>query len=142
MSHRIAQIESTLKRVIADVLHRRISDPRIEGMISITRVKVSPDLHNAFVYVSVLPEAKQKTTLAGLRHASRHIHSFVKKGVALRAVPHLDFRLDESIKKQAGIYDAIRRAAERTGDIDDQPGESETETDTNPSPSPSNEERL
>lgn len=129
MSHRIAQVESTLKRVIAEVLQRRISDPRIEGLISITRVQVSPDLHDAYVYVSVLPEAKQKKTLAGLRHASRHIHSVVKKGVALRTVPHFDFRLDESIKKQAEVYDAIRRAAERTGEAEMSADETDADRD-------------
>ncbi|MEX0654000.1 MAG: 30S ribosome-binding factor RbfA [Phycisphaeraceae bacterium] len=120
MTHRIAQIESTLKRAIAQVLQREIADPRIEGMISITRIQVSPDLHDAYVYVSVLPEEKQRKTVAGLRHAARHIHNLVKQAVALRTVPRLEFRLDESIKKQAEIYDAIRRATDRTGEAPDE----------------------
>lgn len=119
MSHRTEQIESTLKRVIAEVLQRRIADPRIEGLISITRVKVSPDLHEAQVYVSVLPEPKQKKVLYGLRHATGHIQSLVRKAVAFKTVPHLEFRLDETLKREAKIYEAIQRGVEKTGAEDE-----------------------
>ncbi len=114
MSHRIAQIESTLTRAVAQVLQRQIADPRIEGMVSITRVKVTEDLATAFVYVSVLPEQHQRKTLYGLKHAARHIEGLARKLVALRQVPHLEFRLDESLKKQAQVYAAIDEAMQRT----------------------------
>lgn len=114
MTKRIEQVESTLRRAIAEVLQRQISDPRIEGLVSITRVKVSPDLREAYVHVSVLPEKHQKKTLYGLRHAAIHIQALVRKKVALRVVPHLDFRLDTSLKKQAEVMGAIQQAIDRT----------------------------
>ncbi|MEX0774074.1 MAG: 30S ribosome-binding factor RbfA [Phycisphaeraceae bacterium] len=113
MSHRAAQVESALRRAISEVLGRRISDPRIVGLVSVTRVKVSPDLHDAYVYVSVLPVEHQALTVQGLRHATRYIHSLVRDEVAMKSVPHLDFRADDSLKKQAEVFDAIRRAHER-----------------------------
>ncbi len=113
MSHRIAQVESTLKRAISQILASKIADPRIVGLISITKVTVSPDMHDAFVYVSVLPEKHQKRTLYGLQHATGHIFSLLKKAVALKTVPVLEFRLDDSIKRQAQVDQAIRRAGER-----------------------------
>lgn len=114
MTKRVEQVESTLRRAIAEVLQRQISDPRIEGLVSITQVKVSPDLRDAYVHVSVLPEKHQKKTLYGLRHAAIHIQALVKKKVALRVVPHLDFRLDTSLKKQAEVMGAIQQAIDRT----------------------------
>lgn len=113
MSHRTQQIESTLQRAIAEVLQRRISDPRIHGLISITRIKVSPDLREASVFVSVLPEQNQKKVLYGLRHAAGHIQSLVLKQMVIKTVPHLDFRLDDTLKKSAGIFEAIQRGVER-----------------------------
>ena len=113
MTHRIEQIESTLRKALAQVLQRRISDPRIRGMVSITDVDVSPDMKQAKVAVSVLPEEYAKRTLAGLRAADRHIQSEVKKLVALRVVPHLRFQLDASLKKAEAIYEAIDEAAQR-----------------------------
>lgn len=116
MSRRIPQIESTLKRAISQVLHRQMSDPRIAGLVSITQIKVSPDMREAFVYVSVLPEKYEKKTISGLRHATRHIHALTSKLVALRTVPHLDFRLDESLKRQAAVHEAIQKGLRRSGE--------------------------
>lgn len=106
------QVESALKRIVGKVLAHQLSDPRIVGMISVTHVDVSPDLHNASVYVSVLPEKFERRTLQGLQHATRYIHSLVCKGVAMKSVPHLEFRLDKTMKKEAAIFDAIRRGIE------------------------------
>ena len=113
MTHRIEQVESTLRKALAQVLQRRISDPRIRGLVSITDVDVSPDMKQAKVFVSVLPETYAKRTLAGLRAADRHIGAEVKKLVALRLVPHLRFELDESLKQAEQIYQAIDEAKAR-----------------------------
>lgn len=119
MTHRIEQIESTLRKALAQVLQRRISDPRIRGLVSITGVDVSPDMKQATVSVSVLPEEYAKRTIAGLRAADRHIGSEVKKLVALRVVPHLRFELDTSLKKAEEVYEAIDQAKEREADPSD-----------------------
>ena len=127
MSHRLAQIESTLKRALAQVLSQQLSDPRVAGMVSITRLVVSPDLHDAYVYLSILPERYEKRTMFALRHAAGHIHALLCQAVRMRNVPHLEFRLDESLKRQAEVDQALRRAAERGG----------TATPADPTPPPS-----
>ncbi|MEM9252968.1 MAG: 30S ribosome-binding factor RbfA [Planctomycetota bacterium] len=119
MSHRIEQIESTLHRVLAEVLQRSISDPRIEGLVSITKVKVSDDMAAATVFVSVLPAEKQRTTVKGLEHAAVHIHGLAKKKLALRRVPRLTFRGDDELKKQDQTLRAIREAMDRSGPGDE-----------------------
>lgn len=116
MSHRIEQIASMLQRAIAEIIQREISDPRMSGgLTTITRIDVTPDLAEAFVYVSVLPDDHATRTVAALNHAHRHIHDGVKRRVSLRHVPKLRFRVDESLKKQAEVLDAIRVANEITG---------------------------
>ena len=118
MSHKIAQVEAVLSKAISKVLQSKISDPRIRGMISITKMKVTSDMKTAFVHVSILPEQYQKLTVNGLNHARVHIQHLVRKEVALRIVPHLDFRLDESLKKQAEIYAAINEGMSKTSESD------------------------
>lgn len=113
MTHRIEQVESTLRKALAQVLQRSISDPRIRGLVSITQVDVSQDMKLAKVSVSVLPEEYAKRTLAGLKAANRHIQGEVKKLVALRIVPHLAFELDDSLKQAELIYKAIDEAKAR-----------------------------
>ena len=131
MTHRVEQIESTMRKALAQVLHRKISDPRIRGMVSITELDISPDLKNAKVLISVLPDQYEKRTLAGLRAANRHIHGELKKIVAFRIVPHLDFRLDSTLKKSSEIFDAISQAMDRTGD---EPPADELPTDPDDTP--------
>lgn len=125
MTHRIEQVESTLRKALAQVLQRRISDPRIRGMVSIVAVEISQDMKQAKVLVSVLPEDYAKRTIAGLKAASRHIHSEVMKLVALRVVPHLRFELDDSLKKAEEIYGAIDQAKSREQALPDEPDEAQ-----------------
>lgn len=113
MSHRIKQIESLLKRTISEVLTRNLSDPRVAGMVSVTKVELTSDLRNANVYVSVIPPQYQHRTMSGLQHAAGHIFSLVQKKVALRTVPQLKFQLDESLKKQGLLWEAIKRGMDR-----------------------------
>lgn len=114
MSHRVQQAESLMHRAIAQILERGLADPRVAGMVGVTRVKVTPDLRRADVFVTVMPEKYEKRTLAGLRAAATHIHGRVKKLVALRTVPHLQFELDHSVKKQDAVARAIEQAMART----------------------------
>ena len=115
MTRRLEQVESTLKRAIAQVLLRDINDPQIRGMVSITRVKVSPDLVEAQVYVSILPARFERPTMAGLRRATGRIRGAAGKHVALRTMPKLHFELDQSLKEQRRVYEAIDEGLKRSG---------------------------
>ncbi|MBI1374238.1 MAG: 30S ribosome-binding factor RbfA [Phycisphaera sp.] len=112
MSHRREQLESSLKRSLGTILAGGLNDPRITGIISVTEVAVSPDLHNATVKVSVMPENAEKRSVAGLNHAARHLQTQVGGKLRTRSVPHLRFEIDPSIKKQAAVLAAIREAME------------------------------
>jgi ribosome-binding factor A len=128
MSFRKQQVESLLKRTISELLVRKVSDPRIEGMVSVTSVDVSPDLSQATVRVSILPSKHEKTTVAGLNHAASYIHGLVRKAVSLRTVPHLTFRLDSELKRQAAVIEAINRGVAREADSTGQATEASPES--------------
>jgi ribosome-binding factor A len=104
------QVESVLSRAIHTVLARGIQDPRVRGMISVTGIRVSADVANATVLVSVLPAEHSALTMHGLRHAARYIRREVGELVDMRRVPVLSFKLDQTIKKEAAIIGAINRA--------------------------------
>jgi len=117
MTRRIEQVESTLQRAIASVLQRDIADPRIRGMVSITRVKVSPDLAEAQVFVSIMPARFEERTMSGLHRATGRIRRFTHNQVALKTMPQLRFELDQSLKKQARVFQALDEARQRTGPL-------------------------
>ena len=99
MSRRRERFASALKTVVANLIQTDLNDPRIRGLITVTRVNISPDLRLAKVYVSVLgDEGVVKSTLSGLQHSAGHLQSLLKKHLEFRTCPILDFRLDEELK--------------------------------------------
>jgi ribosome-binding factor A len=112
VSRRAEQTAATLQRAIQDVISRGFQDPRIRGLITITAVRMDSDLRTAIVSVSVYPESAQNTTIHGLASAARHVRHEVSGMVEMRVVPELVFKLDESLKKQAAVLQAIARAAD------------------------------
>jgi ribosome-binding factor A len=109
-------VGSQIQRIVATVLLRDVGDPRVDGMISVTRVDVTPDLREAKVFLSVMGGKRPAATvLQGVKSAGRHIQGEVGEGLALRYVPRLTFVLDESLKKQAEILKTIDEAMGRGG---------------------------
>jgi ribosome-binding factor A len=116
MPHRPDQVASLIRRAVQTVLGRGLHDPRVRGLVSVTGVRVDPDLSHAAVYVSVLPAERSALALKGLERAAARIQTQVGEAVQLRRVPRLTFHLDESLKKQAEFDAAI---AEIRDDGDD-----------------------
>lgn len=121
--HRAEQVGSILKRAVQERLLRGLADPRVRGLITITQVKVSSDLKNATVYVSISPESEEKLTMHGLKNASRHIRHQISDRVSLAHTPQLTFKLDHSLKTQSkvlglisqGVADIERREQRQRG---------------------------
>ena len=101
MSHRVEQLERTLQKEIGRHLSAGLADPRVTGLVSVTGVELTEDRRTAVVHVSIMPEDHSKRTIQGLRHAARHIQAAVSKRIAVRQMPHLDFKLDRSLKNTA-----------------------------------------
>lgn len=122
MSRRTDQISSTLQRAAQEVVSRGLQDPRIRGIITVTRVVVSEDLKSATVYVSVLPKDKQELTLHGLVAAGAHIRRRIGDLVALKQMPKLLFKVDRAVQTHAEVYEALGQVRAERGD---EPAESE-----------------
>ena len=65
-SNRIGRINEEIQRELADLL-RTLKDPRVQAMISVTRVETTGDLRYAKVYISVLEKERSRDVLQGLK---------------------------------------------------------------------------
>ena len=110
MTQRTEQVASTLKRALQQVLSRGLADPRVKGLITITRIDVSPDLANATVYCTVSPAEHEELSLHGLQSASRWIRRQVADKVRFRRMPQFRFRVDEKLLKQQEVLASIAEA--------------------------------
>jgi ribosome-binding factor A len=134
LSHRLEQLTSAIERGVREVFARGFSDPRIGGLITITSVRVLPDLSQAFISVSVLPQEKEQLTLHGLSAAAKHIRHEVGEIVNTRTLPHFQFKLDSSVKKEAAVLRDLDRVRE---DLKTRPAPPDGDAGTEP---PSTEE--
>mgnify|MGYP001250199427 FL=1 len=122
-SIRNLQVGSLLCRVIQDRLSRGIADPRMRGMVSITGVETSPDLNTAIVRVSVLPDKYGSRVLGALKSATGIFQRQIRSETSLKRVPRLEFRLDESLKRDAELTQSIRDGlGEDISQVDDREG--------------------
>lgn len=110
MSHRLEQLASAIDAALRQVLARGLQDPRISGLITITHVRVLPDLSEASVGVSVLPDDRTELVVHGLQAAATHLRREVGSLVQTRTIPPLRFRADQQYKRQAALLHDIDRA--------------------------------
>jgi len=105
---RIDRIEEQLRIELSEIIEREIQDPRI-GLTTVTAVKVSPDLNNARVFVTVLGDAAQrKKALEGLRSAASFVRRSLSKRLHhMRRIPELSFDYDEAVEKGERIEELL-----------------------------------
>lgn len=106
-----------MKQEIADILMRKIKDPRI-GFVTVTDVDVADDIRNATVYVSVYgTDADKQNSLKGLRSAAPFIRTELGKRMRMRYLPELLFRFDAAVERGAHIMELLREieAKEKKG---------------------------
>ncbi len=110
MSRRTNRIDALLRQEISQLLSRQIKDPRLAGVISITRVETSTDLRNARVFLSVLgDQAAKQAALAGIQSASAFLRHELRDRLTMRYVPFLEFVLDESIERSDRLLQMMDR---------------------------------
>lgn len=107
MSRRTEQLASIIHQAVQSVLQEGLADPRAIGMATITGVKVSDDLSDAVLSVSILPESSERLFMHALEDASNYIRRRASDRLALHRPPRLIFKLDRSAKKQAALLSAL-----------------------------------
>lgn len=114
---------------LADLLAREVQDPGI-GFLTITRVKVTPDLQQARVYYTTIgDETARKGSRRALERATPFLRRQLGRRLRLKRVPELDFFFDESVEGQDRIEKILQDInAERTSAppaTDETPGDDE-----------------
>ncbi len=126
MSTKTDRLASSLEKGVQQVLARGLQDPRVRGLITVTKVDVTEDSKQATIGISVLPAEHQKLTVHGLQSAARHIRREVAELIRTRTMPELRFVEDDSLKKQAEVLSTLARVREEMDqDEQDRSGEGE-----------------
>jgi ribosome-binding factor A len=107
------RVAETIKREMAEILTRKMRDPRLGGMISVTEVEVTPDLSMARIFVSVLSEgAERDQVMQALARSEGFVRHELAPRLGLREMPTVRFVLDTSIERGARVEELLRRIAD------------------------------
>lgn len=102
-NNRQGRIDEEFRKEISSIINYDLKEPTVTGLISVTRVKVTPDLRYAKVWVSILNAKNIEDTLKGLTKSSGFIRSELAKRINLRNTPELAFVIDDSLEYGAKI---------------------------------------
>jgi ribosome-binding factor A len=112
-TRRQEKVARVIREVVSDVIPHHLSDPRITGFVSVTRVEVMADLRSADVYLSVFAadESAKDRTFAAITHARTRIQSFLADALESKFCPVLRFHEDEQFRKTLEVMKLIDQVA-------------------------------
>jgi ribosome-binding factor A len=122
-SPRRLRVGEEVRHVLADVLlHGDLRDPALSGRsITVSEVRMSPDLRRATAYVLPLGGSDGKAVLEGLARASGFLRREVGRKVRLRLVPEIDFALDTAFDNATHVETLLRTLPPGRPEDDDAP---------------------
>ena len=96
----------TLREEISEIVGYELEDPRLIA-ITVTEVRVSPDLRDAKVYVLIEGDEKEiREAMKALQNAEKYVRSQVAMSLSIHHAPHIHFVRD-TVEERAGRIDKI-----------------------------------
>lgn len=105
------RVGEELRHALVRVLeHCAFNDPHLAGVpITVTEVRISPDLRNATAYVIPLGGADTPATVTALRRAAGYLRGRLGREINLRFTPQLDFAADHSFEQARRLEEVLAR---------------------------------
>lgn len=108
-SRRLLKAAEAIREVVASAILTDLADPRVRD-VTVTGVKVSPDMREAKVSVSVRgDEAQEKLSLHGLRNAAGYLQSRIADRIDSRYVPRLQFVIDKGMHNAMEVGEILAK---------------------------------
>ncbi len=103
--NRNEKVANLIRELAASFL---VKEDNRTSLITITSTTVSPDLKRATVYMTVLPEAKEKLALEFVKRKRGELREFLKKNMTTKVVPFLDVAIDLGEKNRQKIDELLK----------------------------------
>lgn len=111
VSRRQERVAEMLREELSLLISTELTDPRLEdAMVSVTDVRVSPDLRAARIYVEhLLPPESSRQVLSALQHSATYLRQALLANLNLRFVPELHFTIDATEQRARHIDEVLDR---------------------------------
>jgi len=108
-NRRIRRVADQIKNELAWLIDYKLKDPQL-GLVTLTRIKLSPDLKLASLYFSVYGRDKeQKEYVAILNRASHFLRRELALKIKMRSIPELRFFYDDSLEYAEHIQNLFKK---------------------------------
>lgn len=111
MSHRIDKIENLIKEEISLIFLFKLQNLD-SSLITITNVRVSPDLKIAKIYISIFEKDRREVVLEKIKSKAKFIRSELASRITIKFVPELKFFLDDTLDYVEKIESLIKKIHE------------------------------
>lgn len=120
MSNRTLRVNVLIQRELSDILRKRYQSEAT--VITITEVRVAPDLRDARVFVSVVgSKEEQDEKLRWLRGKARDIREELSRRIVLKYLPRFDYVADHAPEHGARILEVLEEIEQKEGRWEDKP---------------------
>ena len=108
LSHRKERIAEQIREEISQIVATEVADPGV-GLVTVTRVKVTPDLSLARVYWTILGDAaERKKTQKALERATPFVRHILSTRLTMRRAPEVQFLYDQSTAAQERVEEILQ----------------------------------
>ncbi len=109
------RVAELIKEVVAEVISQRQIDAKIfsDNFITVSRVKISPDLQNATILVTIFQEANVKEVIEKLNQLAHKFRSIINRNIKLKYSPKVVFRYDDTLEEVSRINKLIAAVSEK-----------------------------
>ena len=104
---RTDRIEEEIKKIVSVLIDRELKDPRLTGLISVTKVSVTNDLKYCKIYVSMLGTKDTSEAMDALSSAAGFVRKEIGSKIRMHSTPEVKFELDDSMEYGAHIQNII-----------------------------------
>ncbi|MNI67785.1 Ribosome-binding factor A [compost metagenome] len=101
------RLEEDVKIALSNIVSYEIKHPDVTGLLSVTRVQITPDQKYAKVFVSIYNTADNSKVLSALQKSSNFVRHELGQRVKMRILPSIVFELDSSIEYGAHMNKVI-----------------------------------
>ncbi|MFC0820986.1 ribosome-binding factor A [Moraxella marmotae] len=122
MNQRLQRLADQIQRTLATLIRDEINDPRLTGFVTISGVKVSPDLGYADIYVTILEPSQDggmnidahRDSLKVLNSAAGFLRTELSRTMKTRTTPRLRFHYDEVTAHGNHMMNLVSQAMQKT----------------------------
>ncbi|NKY96922.1 MULTISPECIES: 30S ribosome-binding factor RbfA [Nocardiopsis] len=138
---RARKIADRIQRIVAEMLDRRIKDPRL-GFVTVTDARITADLRDATVYYTVFGTPDEKAaSAAALESAKGVIRSEVGRQTGIRHTPSLTFVVDEVQENAQHIEELLLKARQSDAELAERASGAQPAGEADPYRAPREDER-